>query len=127
MANEKEAPKKPGPVNLENIKPPEAPPAAPAPPGPPSGNVSQFPGAPAGGPDNLPHKVEIKLTGNENIIFDVPGGQQAAQFIDSIITMVQRKEPVARLGIGPDLYAIPTERILYAKLARPNMAPQGAR
>lgn len=109
-----ETPKKPGPVNLENIKPPEAPPEGIP------GNVAQF----SQNLTNLPHKVEIKLTGGEAITFDVPNGEQAARFIDSVIQIYKEKNPVARLGIGSDMYAILTERILYAKLTRPQFNPQ---
>jgi hypothetical protein len=114
----KKPPQKPGPVNLESIKPPTAPPGAPS--GMP-GNTAQFPQ----NLDNLPHKVIIKLTGGETIDFDVSDGKQAARFIDSVTTICEKKLPVARLGVGPDMYAIPTERILYAKLSRPQIVPQG--
>jgi len=104
-------PEKPKPVNLENIKPPEE-------------NAAQFPHQDL---NNMPHKIVIQLIGNQDISFEVGNGEQAAKFLDSITAICEKKSPIARLGIGAEVYAIPTEKILYAKLSRPNAGFTGAR
>jgi hypothetical protein len=51
-------------------------------------------------------------------VFDINSPEQASKFIDSIYAIFSSNAPVARIGIGGELYLIPRERFLYAKLLR---------
>ena len=86
---------KPEPVSIDKLKPP----------------------APMPQQAEAPHKVMLKLTDDE-IVFEVQNGEHAARFLDSIQAILTEKPPVARIAIGPEIYAIPTDKIMYAKLCR---------
>jgi hypothetical protein len=101
-------PKKPGPIDLSSLKPPAQQPAV------------------ASAPITTPYRVEIKLVEKESITFEVPNAEEASKFMDSIHQIFSNNKEdvrVARFQIGLELYAIPKEKIIYAKLAQPQVLP----
>ena len=105
VKNVENQPKKPGPIDITKLVVPGETPSQPK-----ERRMAN--------PAEFPNKVEIKFTNNESIVFDINSPEQASKFIDSVYAIFETKVSVARIGVGGELYLIPRERFLYAKLVR---------